>query len=90
MQPGFRRWRPVACRFNVRDMGYTLVLIIGAAVVLVLLVAMMSGRKRPVGRTAPGNDITPKMPSAEYPTPDASKTASRQTSDTAQRHTPPA
>jgi len=71
-------------------MGYIFVLIIGAVVVVGLLVAFMSGRKRAVGRTGAGDDVTVKSPASEYPTPGASSTASRQNADTAQRHTPPA
>jgi len=71
-------------------MGYIFVLIIGAVVVVGLLVAFMSGRKRAVGRTSPGDDVTVKSPASEYPTPSASSTSSRQKADTAQRHTPPA
>ncbi len=71
-------------------MGYILVLIIGAVVVVGLLVAFMSGRKRAVGRTGPGDDVTVKTPASESPTPSASSTASNRNADTAQRRTPPA
>jgi|GEM_PF-3950592 hypothetical protein len=71
-------------------MGYIFVLILGAVVIVGLLVAFMSGRKRAVGQTGRADDMTVKAPSAEQPTPGASSTASPGKSDTAQRHTPPA
>lgn len=71
-------------------MGYTLVLILGAVAVVALVVAMMSARRRPAGRTGAGDDVTPKNPSAESPTPDASSTTGSRVTNEAQRHTPPA
>lgn len=71
-------------------MGYILVLILGVTVVVVLAVAFMGGKKRPVGRAAPGNDVTPKQPAANGPTPGASDTASNREADAAQRRIPPA
>lgn len=71
-------------------MGYIVLLVLGIAAIVVLAAALMSGRRRPAGRTWPGKDITPKQPAANEPTPGASDTAPPGQAEQAQRHTPPA
>ncbi|ACB75507.1 hypothetical protein Oter_2224 [Opitutus terrae PB90-1] len=71
-------------------MGYILLLILLVAVVAVLLMAFMGGKKRPVGRAKPGDDVTPKQPAANEATPHASDLASNRVADQAQQRTPPA
>ncbi len=71
-------------------MGYILLLILGVVVVFVLVAAFMGGQKRAKGRVEPRNDMTPKTPAADEPTPGASSTATNSEASAAQRHTPPA
>lgn len=71
-------------------MGYILVLLLGTAVVVVVFMAVMSGRKRPTGQVERGADVTQKKPSADQPTPGASQTATDNEAGEAQRRTPPA
>lgn len=71
-------------------MGYIVALIIGGVVLVLLLVAFMGGKRRPVGRAAPGRDITPKEPAANEATPGASDTAGNRAANAAQERTPPA
>jgi len=72
-------------------MGYIVVLILGTVVVVGLLALFVGGRKRPVGQTNPrGDDVTPKRPAADEPTPGASSTANQAQVRAAQKHTPPA
>jgi hypothetical protein len=71
-------------------MGYILALIIGIAVLVLLLVAFMGGKRRPVGRASLGKDITHKEPAADEATPGASDTAGNRAARAAQERTPPA
>ncbi len=71
-------------------MGYILLLVLGVAVVVVILAALAGGKKRAVGRAAPGDDVTYKKPAAEEANPAASRVASQGQADQAERRTPPA
>lgn len=76
-------------------MGYILVLVLGAALVLVLLMAFVGGKRRATGRASGGpvsggGDVTPKAPEAESATPAASSIAPESRAQNAQKHTPPA
>jgi hypothetical protein len=71
-------------------MGYIVVIVVGAVVVLALLFIFIGGRKRPTGRAWSKGDVTFKQPAANEPTPGASSTASNSEANAAQRRTPPA
>jgi hypothetical protein len=72
-------------------MGYTLLLIVGAVVLVGVIVLFMSGRRRSAGQTQVGRgDVTQKQPAADEPNPAASSTASNSQSTAAQTRTPPA
>ena len=71
-------------------MGYILLLVVGAAVLIGLAVMFMGGKRRPAGRTTPYDDVTKKTPAADEANPAASSTASQSQASAAQKHTPPA
>jgi hypothetical protein len=71
-------------------MGYILLLVVGAAVLIGLAFLFMGGRRRPAGRTMGGGDVTRKTPAADDVTPAASDTASQSEASAAQKKIPPA
>jgi hypothetical protein len=66
------------------------VLVLGGVVLVAILLAFMSGRRRPVGRAKPYGDVTPNVPEAETLTPSASSAATQDQADASRRQTPPA
>lgn len=71
-------------------MGYILVFILGGLALVGVCVALVGGRKRPVGRTAIGHDVSYKQPAADEANPAASDTASDAQAEAARKKTPPA
>ncbi|MEO7701730.1 MAG: hypothetical protein ABIZ04_21095 [Opitutus sp.] len=71
-------------------MGYILLLIVGAVVVIGLIVMFMGGQRRAAGRTPPYEDVTQTQPGAEEANPAASSTATDAQAEAARKHTPPA
>jgi hypothetical protein len=71
-------------------MGYILLLIIGAAVLIGLFVMFVGRSRKPTGRTSPANDVTHKTPAADEPTPTASSTTNTTQASAAERRIPPA
>ncbi len=71
-------------------MGYVFILVIGALALLVIVIAAMRGSRRTGGRTLGGNDVTPRRPASDEPTPGASATESPAQVRAAQKHVPPA
>lgn len=71
-------------------MGYILLLIIGAAVLIGLFVMFVGRSRKPAGRTSPADDVTHKNPSADEPTPTASSSATTAQASAAEKRIPPA
>jgi hypothetical protein len=72
-------------------MGYVLVLVLGLLVLGGLIVAFVSGGKKPQrGTLRPEQDKSYKKPSADAPTAAASSVESTAQVENARRHTPPA
>jgi hypothetical protein len=72
-------------------LGYVLVLILGILVLGGLVVAFVSGGKKPRrGTLRPEQDKSYKKPSADAPTAAASAVESKTQMENARRHTPPA
>jgi hypothetical protein len=71
-------------------MGYIFVLAIGALLVLVIVVAAMRGSRHKGGKTLGGDDVTPRQPAGEEPTPGASSMAPQSRIENAQKRVPPA
>jgi len=75
--------------------GYALVILLGIAVLILSVVALVRGRAEATGRTPATKEqkkaapVGPSAPAADEPTPARSATASPQQIDTAKKHTPP-
>ena len=71
-------------------MGYILLLIVGAAVVIGLFVMFVGRSRRPAGRTSPATDVTQKQPAADEPSPTSSSTTTPTQASAAEKRIPPA
>ena len=71
-------------------MGYILLLIVGAVVVVGLIVMFVGRSRRPSGQTSPATDVTHQQPAADEPSPTSSASATQSQASAAEKKIPPA